>query len=337
MAVANDQLRVVRERTASPTHPDECLSRQELAELVNAYIWDHHDKLVELSANYVGKLERGLIRWPSKLYREALRAILGAPTDFALGFINARRAVVKLADADRKQFSAQPPWARVPSPLAPWRLCWRTASPPRSPFGSAQRKSDRSAPPLECSPAGITPMVVGWREKLCWPSFAGRLACSTPLVRPSWTVSCSQRSATLGTPAHSWPSTPTPTRMLFMAYYDDAQHAGDTGHALFDLAMLGRNPAEATNRLSAAVAGHTASYARSRAISQTKLASLTMAIGDPVEAAAIGTAALDAAGTIRSRRAADDLRELVRHCTRHSKVDEVAALRQRIIITLVRT
>ncbi|MGH3802095.1 MAG: helix-turn-helix domain-containing protein [Pseudonocardiaceae bacterium] len=105
MAVANDQLRAARERTASPAHPDECLTRQELAELVNAYIWDHHDKkVVELNANYIGKIERGIIRWPSKLYREALRAILGVPTDAALGFINARRAVVRLADVDRKQF-----------------------------------------------------------------------------------------------------------------------------------------------------------------------------------------------------------------------------------------
>ncbi|MGH3776700.1 MAG: hypothetical protein ACRDRR_13390 [Pseudonocardiaceae bacterium] len=39
MATANDQLRAARERTASPTYPDDYLSRQELAELVNTYIW----------------------------------------------------------------------------------------------------------------------------------------------------------------------------------------------------------------------------------------------------------------------------------------------------------
>ncbi|MGH3951893.1 MAG: helix-turn-helix domain-containing protein, partial [Pseudonocardiaceae bacterium] len=102
--MVNDQLRTARERTASPTHPDECLSRQELAELVNAYIWEHHEKMVELDANYVGKLERGDIRWPGRLYREALRAILGVSTDAALGFANSRRAVVKLPTADRNQF-----------------------------------------------------------------------------------------------------------------------------------------------------------------------------------------------------------------------------------------
>jgi hypothetical protein len=115
-----------------------------------------------------------------------------------------------------------------------------------------------------------------------------------------------------------------------MGYYDAAHHAGDTGHALFDVAMLGRSPDEATSRLAVAVAGHDARFARFRAISQTKLALLTMATGDPVEAAVIGGAALDAAGAIRSRRAADDLPELARYASRHRNVTEVAALRHRI-------
>ncbi|MBV9160431.1 MAG: XRE family transcriptional regulator, partial [Pseudonocardia sp.] len=80
MAIANDRFRAARERTASLTYPDEGLSRQELAELVNTYIWEHHHEMVALDANYVGKIERGIIRWPRKLYREALRVILGAAT-----------------------------------------------------------------------------------------------------------------------------------------------------------------------------------------------------------------------------------------------------------------
>lgn len=102
MTSANDQLRAARERTGSPEHPGECLSRQELAELVNDHVWRHHSRVVEMDANYVGKLERGVIRWPGKLYREALRAVLTAPTDTALGFTNKRRAVVKLDDVNRK-------------------------------------------------------------------------------------------------------------------------------------------------------------------------------------------------------------------------------------------
>ena len=61
---ANDLLRAARQRTASLMSPDVCLSRQELAELVNAWVWEHHEKVVEHSANWVGQLECGKIRWP---------------------------------------------------------------------------------------------------------------------------------------------------------------------------------------------------------------------------------------------------------------------------------
>jgi transcriptional regulator with XRE-family HTH domain len=104
LAAANEQLQAARERTASLTYPDECLSRQELAELVNAWIYEHHHEVMEASANYIGQLERGKIRWPGKLYREAFRAIFNVSTDSALGFVNTRRAVVKLDDVNRKQF-----------------------------------------------------------------------------------------------------------------------------------------------------------------------------------------------------------------------------------------
>jgi len=72
----------------------------------------------------------------------------------------------------------------------------------------------------------------------------------------------------------------------WMAYYDQAQHYGDTAHALFDLAIHDTPGTEASQRLSAAVGGHTDAYARSRAISGTKLASLVMATRDPREATA---------------------------------------------------
>ncbi|HKR51390.1 MAG TPA: hypothetical protein VJT72_17765 [Pseudonocardiaceae bacterium] len=104
--MANDLLRAARQRTASPTSPEVRLSRQELAELVNAWVWDHHEKVVEHSANWVCQLECGKIRWPGKVSREALRAILGVPTDAALGFVNVRRAraAVELEKVDRQQF-----------------------------------------------------------------------------------------------------------------------------------------------------------------------------------------------------------------------------------------
>ncbi|MBV9163266.1 MAG: XRE family transcriptional regulator [Pseudonocardiales bacterium] len=100
----NDKFREARQRTESLTNPDECLSRQEVAELANAWIWKHHHKKFELNANYIGKIEQGVIRWPNALSREAFRAIFNVGKDSELGFVNARaryyRAVVKLDDVD---------------------------------------------------------------------------------------------------------------------------------------------------------------------------------------------------------------------------------------------
>ena len=123
------------------------------------------------------------------------------------------------------------------------------------------------------------------------------------------------------TPAHDPP---------FLAHYNAAFLTGNTGHALFDLAVLGHHLTQATDRLTAAAAEHTASYARAGAKCLTKLASLTMATGDPLQAVTIGHAALDAAETLHSRRVTDDLRELARYADKHQHLNEVADLRHRI-------
>ena len=97
----------------------------------------------------------------------------------------------------------------------------------------------------------------------------------------------------------------------WMAYYDAAQHAGDTAHALFDLVILaGQDPGQTRQRLGYAVKGHGDAFMRSRALSRTKLASLTMAKGDPQQAVRIGHDALDEACHLTSKRAAEDLRQL---------------------------
>lgn len=116
----------------------------------------------------------------------------------------------------------------------------------------------------------------------------------------------------------------------YMRYYDAAQHAGDTGHALWDVALLGHFTTEARRRLSTAVTGHGEQFARARTMSQIKLASLVMATGDPCEAAVVGGRALEAASTIRSRRAANDMRELRRFAEPHEKLQGVAELIHRI-------
>jgi transcriptional regulator with XRE-family HTH domain len=103
MSQPNEEFRRARELTPSPTCPDECLSRQELAELVNVHVWEHHQIRVEVDANYIGKLERGKIGWPSAQYRQALRHLLGVSSDIALGLINRRRTVLRIPEASAGQ------------------------------------------------------------------------------------------------------------------------------------------------------------------------------------------------------------------------------------------
>lgn len=119
--------------------------------------------------------------------------------------------------------------------------------------------------------------------------------------------------------------------VVWMGYYDNAQHHGDTGHAAFDLALMpGQSSAMATSRLQTAIAEHTDAYVRSRALSGTKLATLTMAIGDPQQAVAIAHRALDEVGRLRSKRAIDDVKDLARASARYARNHEVAVLRDRI-------
>jgi hypothetical protein len=437
LATANDQLRAARERTASPTYPDECLSRQELAELVNTWIWDHHHTVVQTSGNWVGQLERGTIRWPGQLYREALRAIFGVSTDSALGFINtrSRRTVVKLEKVDRKQLihttAALGVGTLVLGPVAallegieptpiPARVGAteieqiRTAarvfqSWDRTYGGGLARDAvigqlrwsaglleatcpDRLRPELLSAvgdlaeTAGYMSVDIGAHEEarrmfrfaLTHAEKAGdwhlrayvlgsmasqaietgqpdegltqtehALVRADRLTATELTLLHATRARALakmrrvqetltavGTAddhfAHSTPANDPP----FLANYNAAFLAGGNGLALFDLAVLGHNPAQATDRLTTAAAAHTAG--RPRAICLTKLASLTMAIGDPLQAASIGHEALDAAGTLRSRRATNDLRELARYAAAHQNLEEVAHLRHRIATLLVR-
>src|SRR5262245_4435760 len=87
----NMLLRAARERLRSPTGSGRVMSRQELAEAVNAYLWDTYQQHENLDENDIGKLERGEHRWPGERRREAFRAALHAETDAKLGFYINRR------------------------------------------------------------------------------------------------------------------------------------------------------------------------------------------------------------------------------------------------------
>jgi len=82
----NSLLRAARERVPSRRIPGERLSRTELAESVNAWLWEHTDRRFELDDHLIGKWERGRVLWPIAAYRAALRAVLDVDSDAALGF-----------------------------------------------------------------------------------------------------------------------------------------------------------------------------------------------------------------------------------------------------------
>lgn len=93
MPQPNDKLRSARMSRRSPSGSGRSLSRQELADLVNAELARNHGSYGALDATYIGKLERGEHRWPQERYRRAFRAVLTAHTDAELGFFVIRRQI----------------------------------------------------------------------------------------------------------------------------------------------------------------------------------------------------------------------------------------------------
>ncbi|MGQ0778661.1 MAG: hypothetical protein ACT4NY_30325 [Pseudonocardiales bacterium] len=82
------------------------LTQQQVAEAVCTAYHKLFDKETAIDADYVSKLERGLITWPNARYRAAFRTVLGADTDAELGFYSRRlQATVEageLADSARE-------------------------------------------------------------------------------------------------------------------------------------------------------------------------------------------------------------------------------------------
>ncbi|MET8004270.1 hypothetical protein [Nonomuraea glycinis] len=430
MSDPNLLLRRARERLSSPSAPGETASRQDLADLVNAWILKERKRDADLTANYIGKLERGQVRWPNRDYREALRAICGVDHDSDLGFARSQRAKVVpgAADVDRKGFirtalgvAAAVPLAELARPahaaelpaavsaadIAELRKVAGVFSAWDHTYGgglvrdavAAQLRYSVSLLEHARCPSALHDHLyaaVGWLSQvaaaMAFDAYAHddarklfRLALTCAEEAGDWhlrakVLSSMARQAiwcgdadngltlvelamvradrltaaeramllsararalaklgraqetleTIGRADDQFARVHPAQEMPWMRYYDAAQHSGDTGHALFDLAMRGQFISEASTRLANAVAGHTATYVRSRAISGIKLAALTIATGDPEEAAAIGMRAVTDAGTVRSCRAQDDMRELHRLARQHQQRTPVADLRHRI-------
>nr|AGS49719.1 hypothetical protein [uncultured bacterium esnapd14] len=126
--------------------------------------------------------------------------------------------------------------------------------------------------------------------------------------------------------AHSTPGDDPP----WTVFYDRAEHCGDTGVALLDLAFRGQWVDQAHARLTASSTGHLDTRRRSRVLAQIQLAALDMAVGDPYKAVTVGMEALDTAQTIRSDRILEALRKLAHHSVRHTHIPAVSAFRQRL-------
>lgn len=74
------------------------MSRSELAETVNTWLYEKTRRVFSMSANQIGKYERGENHWPRQYYRDALRAVLHVTTDADLGFRPTRRSTEELLD-----------------------------------------------------------------------------------------------------------------------------------------------------------------------------------------------------------------------------------------------
>jgi tetratricopeptide (TPR) repeat protein len=87
----NVALRDLRQGHPSPTRPNECLSRPELADMVNRELASMNIEHQGIDGNYVGKLEQGKIRSPrEETRREAFRRALQVSGDEDLGFFSYR-------------------------------------------------------------------------------------------------------------------------------------------------------------------------------------------------------------------------------------------------------
>ncbi|MFD7577778.1 helix-turn-helix domain-containing protein [Kitasatospora sp. NPDC059817] len=126
----------------------------------------------------------------------------------------------------------------------------------------------------------------------------------------------------------------TDQEVSWMAYYDSAQHHGDTGHAAYDLALAGYQVDDAITRLRAAVDGHAQSFARSRTFSRTKLACLLLAIGNPETALPEAERAVAEVAQLRSQRAVQDLHDLAVLASRYGRNAGLQGLRAQIAATV---
>jgi len=112
----NDLIRRARLARRSPSGSGRVLSRQEVADAVNASVFATCGVRTCLDDHYIGSLERGVTRWPRAHVRAALRSVLGAATDAEIGLFVIKNTG-RRAEVTAPPVPAQPP--QTPDAVAP--------------------------------------------------------------------------------------------------------------------------------------------------------------------------------------------------------------------------
>ncbi|MGW5386585.1 XRE family transcriptional regulator [Nocardia sp. NPDC003963] len=422
MSPPNRKLQKRREAMPSPAIAGQPMSRAELAEAVNHYLWRVKGQRRELDAHTIARYERGAVRWPGSDYREALCAILrGSVTD--LGFAPRRRAkgdndVDEMFDvglsgpfASESVSAGRPAGLRTTgrvggSDVDRVRSAAREMARMENRHGggtatdSVTRHLQRFAPLLRRSASPATKRAlfeaIGNLGAIAGYSafdiaeytdadrnFRFALWCADSAasweLRAATLADMARMAAYIGNPdgalslvelaqVRSDRLTHTTCAMLaavraqylsalgridealsevargdehmsastpdadppWMCYYDEAEHLGSTGKALIPAAVGHGRIELSADRLHRAVQLQGEDYPRSRAFSLTRLATLSMRIGDPRTAAGLGMQAVAAAEGFRSGRMRDELVGLVDVAARHRRIREVAEMREAV-------
>ncbi|HVK23587.1 MAG TPA: XRE family transcriptional regulator [Actinokineospora sp.] len=399
------------------------MSRAELAEAANAWLWEQRGERFDLDARAIARYERGAVRWPGAHYRAALRHVLNAPDDAALGFrpagqsghpIKAEQPVALLLPGSVElgvspaEFVSQ---VVLETPV-PTRACLIEVDQVRATTAALARSenlfggglsSEAAAAQLRWasrllgaqSPnrvrAGLLEAVGNLAGVVAFSAFdIGAHAAAARCFRfalwcadegGSWelraaTLADMSRQAVhlgrldeglsliefaqvradrlttttramlgtvrarllacLGRSADAlaemsradsfFTSSDTTAAPPWLTYYDWAEHLGSSARVFVPVAVTERRSGEAGTRLAAAIGLHSDAYPRSRALSRARLATLTMKIGDPREAAAIGRIAIIESASMHSTRMVGELQALHDVSVDHSDIPEVAEL-----------
>ncbi|MBO0856308.1 MAG: XRE family transcriptional regulator [Nocardia sp.] len=394
------------------------MSRRELAEAVNAYLWRNLGLRREIDAHTIARYERGVVRWPGKDYRTALCAILDA-TAVELGFVANRQKAQVAAQRDVLAVNLISPFdpETIPDDYLPvagtsMRVGWSDVEKVREiACGAASLENVRGGGPaaetaarhlraltplLQCAAAGPTRLALleaignlsgisaysafdvadytvaerQFRFALWCADAAGswelRAATLADMARKTAYVGNADGALSLIELAQvrSDRLTPTTRAMLctmraqflstlgrtdealsevsradehfatrapecdrpWMCYYDEAEHLGSTGKALIPVAVHRKRIDLAAPRIRQAIELQSPGYPRSRTFSLTRLATLTMTIGEPREAAALGMHAATEAVDFDSQRIRDELGTLAGAAAPYRRIPEVAEL-----------